>query len=358
MNVSVVIPTYNEYKNIPILFEKIFNVFKKNKINGEIIVVDDNSEDGTSKVVKNYTKNHAVQLIIRKDEKGLASACLKGFDYSNGEVIIVMDADLQHPPEKIPELIEAINNGADIAIGSRYIKGGSLGGWSASREIISKSAGVLANLLFDNIKDIKDKESGFFAFKKKVIQGVNLNPIGYKILLEILILGKYKVVKEVGYIFGKRTKGESKLGFNIIFYYVSHLIRLLWVTGKIQKLLKFCFVGFLGVFVNIGILYFLTTIGLHYLISGAISIEASLLFNFFLNRAWTFSKEARSVNLKIALIKDHTTRFIGILINYAALYIFTEVFHVYFIVSMIIGIIFSMVWNFLGNIKWVWIDKK
>jgi dolichol-phosphate mannosyltransferase len=261
---------------------------------------------------------------------------------------------LQHPPEKIPELINAIKDGADITIGSRYVEGGSFGKFSIGRRIISKIASGLANLFFSEIKEIKDKESGFFAFRKKVIEGVKLKPKGYKILLEIIVLGKYKNIEEIGYKFGERKAGKSKLGISIIFSYISHLISLLWASGKLIKLLKFCFVGFLGVGVNLGILYFLTNAGLHYMISGAISIEASLLANFFLNRAWTFKDEAKHVEIKKAIVRDHATRFIGIFFNYASLYIFTELFSIYYILSMLIGIILSTIWNFIGNTKWVW----
>lgn len=358
MNLSIVVPTYKEKENISKLFDRLFKVFKTHKINGEIIVVDDDSQDGTTEVVNKYSKTHPVKIIVRKEERGLASACIEGFKSAKGDILLVMDADLQHPPEKIPELINAIKNGADIAVGSRYVEGGSLGKWGVGRKIVSKGASALANMLFSEIKDIKDKESGFFAFKKEVIKDVKLKPKGYKILLEILILGNYNKAEEVGFEFGKRSAGESKLGVGIIFSYISHLIRLLWASGKLAKLIKFCFVGLLGVGVNLGILYFLTNVGLHYMISGAISIEASVLANFFLNRAWTFKEEAKYVSLKKSIIKDHATRFIGILINYVALYTFTEMFNMYYMLSMLIGIIISTLWNFIGNAMWVWKQEK
>lgn len=358
MKISIVVPTYKEKDNIPELFERIFKVFKNKRITGEIIVVDDDSQDGTIEIVKKYSNNNSVKLIVRKDERGLASACIEGFKSAEGDILLVMDADLQHPPEKIPDLINAIKKGSDIAIGSRYVEGGSLGKWTIGRNIVSKAAGTLANSLFSEIKDIKDKESGFFAFKKKVIKDVKLKPKGYKILLEILVLGNYKKVVEVGFKFGKRSAGESKLGIRIIFSYISHLIRLLWISGKLTKLIQFCFVGLIGVIVNLGVLYFLTTAGLYYMISGIISIELSVLANFFLNRAWTFKEEAKYVSLENAIIKDHATRFIGILINYAALYIFTAMFNIYYMISMLIGIIISTLWNFIGNSMWVWKEEE
>ncbi len=358
MKLSIIVPTYKEKENLPKLFNKTFKVLKDNKIDGEIIVVDDDSQDGTVEIVNKYKKKHPINLIVRKKERGLASACIEGFKHAKGDILLVMDADLQHPPEKIAELIQAIKNGADIAIGSRHVEGGSLGEWNTFRKIVSKGAETLANFFFSETKNIHDKESGFFAFKKEVIKDTKLKPIGYKILLEILVLGKYQKVKEIGYEFGIRESGKSKLGLVVIFYYLSHLLSLLWTSRKLVKLIKFCFIGFLGVGVNLGILYLFTNLGLHYLISGAISIEASVLFNFFLNRAWTFKEEAKHIDIKKAIIKDHATRFIGILINFASLYVFTEIVNMYYLISMLIGIVFSTIWNFIGNLKWVWKYQK
>ena len=359
MRVSIIVPTYKEKENITKLFDRIFKVFKSNKMSGEIIVVDDDSQDGTDEVVNKYLKNGApVKLIVRKDERGLASACVEGFKQAKGDILLVMDADLQHPPEKIPELIKAIQNGADIAIASRYIEGGSTGEWDFGRRIVSKGASTLANIFFKEIKNIKDKESGFFAIKKEVIKGVKLKPKGYKILLEILILGKYGKAEEIAFEFGERNAGESKLGFRIIFSYISHLISLLWVTGKLVKFCKFCIVGLVGVGVNLGILYILTNEGLYYMYSGAISLEASVLANFFFNRVWTFREEAKQVNLVEAIVKDHATRFAGVLINYACLYVFTEIFNIYYMLSMAIGITIATMWNFIGNALWVWKTKE
>ena len=357
MKVSIVIPTYKEKDNIPELFERIFKVLNNNKIDGEIIVVDDDSQDGTTEIVNKNKESKPVKLVLRKDERGLASACIEGFKLATGEILLVMDADLQHPPEKIPDLINAIKEGADIAVGSRYVEGGSLGKWTIGRKIVSKGASTLANILFYEIKDIKDKESGFFAFKKEVIKEVKLKPKGYKILLEILILGKYNKAVEIGFYFGKRSAGKSKLGIGIIFSYISHLIRLFCVSGKLTKIILFCCVGLIGVFVNFGVLYFLTSAGLYYMISSIISIEASLLANFFLNRAWTFKEEAKYVSVESAIIKDHVIRFFGILLYFVCLFTFTAVFHM-FMISLLIGLIITTLWNFIGNTMWVWKEDE
>ena len=354
MKVSIIIPTYNEKGNIPKLFERIFKVFKNYKADWEIIVVDDDSQDGTIDVVNKYCKTHPVRLIVRKNERGLASACTEGFNKANGDILLVMDADLQHPPEKIPELIGAIKKGSDIAIGSRYVEGGSVSDWNAVRRFVSKGAAFLVDLSFPEIKYVKDKESGFFAFRKKVIQNIKLKPKGYKILLEILIIGNYKKISEVGFSFGLRSAGFSKLGAGIIFSYIGHLVNLLWRSGKLQKFIKFCIVGLIGVVVNLGSLELLVKNGVDLRASGLISIVLSILSNFFLNRAFTFKEESEAVKIQKALTLDISVRVIGMIIQYATYLFFMDILHFYYIISMLIGIILSTAWNFIGNVKLVW----
>jgi len=340
-----VIPTFNEKENIPILFQRL----QSSLINYdyEIVVVDD-STDETPEVVKGLTNKYPVRL-VRRGGRGLATAVVEGFNNAKGNILVVMDADLQHPPEKIPDLIEEVRKGADIVVGSRSIRN-----WSLTRKLISQAANFLAGMASSKAKLVRDRESGFFALRRKILDGVELKPVGYKILLEILILCKYNQLREVEYSFGERTAGESKLGPSVIFSYLKHITSLLWRTGKLPKLIKFCFVGFTGAGVNLGVLYSLTNIGLHYTFSGLLAIETSLLFNFFLNRWWTFRDEAASTGLVKPIVKDHLTRIGGILINFALLWALTELLGLYYILSMIIGIAFATLWNFVGNTRWVW----
>jgi len=314
-------------------------------------VVDD-STDETPEVVQKLSDYYPVKL-VRRGGKGLATAVVEGFRNANGQILVVMDADLQHPPEKVPSLIEEVRKGADIAVGSRSIEK-----WGLTRRAISWGASFIASIMFSKAKMISDKESGFFALKREIIDNVELKPVGYKILLEILVLCKYDTVKEVQYVFGERMVGESKLGFTVIFSYLKHMASLLWRTGKLPKMIKFCSIGFTGAGVNLAILYLLTNYGLHYMLSGLSAIEISLLFNFFLNRWWTFREEATSTGLVKPIIKDHLTRVGGILINLALLYALTELLGMNYIPSMIVGIGLATLWNFAGNTRWVWKSEK
>jgi dolichol-phosphate mannosyltransferase len=182
--ISIVSPTYNESENIRLLVKRISQVMSNREY--EIIVVDDNSPDGTEKVAKDLSKEYPVRTLVRNGKLGLASAILTGFDHARGNIIGVIDADLQHPPEYLLKFVKAIEqNDCDIAIGSRYTKGGGI--------------------------------------EKSVIEGVKLNPTGYKLGLEILIKGNYKKVKEIPYTFKPRKNGASKLNKSEILSYLNLL---------------------------------------------------------------------------------------------------------------------------------------
>jgi dolichol-phosphate mannosyltransferase len=349
--ISVIIPTYNERDNIPELVERLDKSLKGYKY--EIIVLDDDSPEDPWKVAQELSKKYPVRTKSSIGEKGLSTAVIRGIQESNDGIIVIIDADLQHPPEKVPELVEAIKTGADIAIGSRFVEGGGIKDWSRKRLIVSKGAKFLAETLFRDLREIKDVESGFFAFKKNILENVQLEPVGYKILLEILVMADCNKVTEVPFVFENRKRGKSKLGFKNISNYLHHLLSLAWRTKEIHRFIKFCIIGGIGGIINIAILYSLTESGVYYLISGAIAIESGLLSNFVFNKVWTFKdmdvKGSRAI-LK-ALCKDHIVRSGGIILNLSILWFLTSVVGVYYILSQLIGIGVAMIWNFGGN-KW------
>jgi dolichol-phosphate mannosyltransferase len=215
--VSIIIPTYNEVNNIQKLILQIDENLRQWSY--EIIIVDDSSPDGTAETAKEMAKNYPVRVITRPEKSGLSSAVVEGFNASRGDYVGVIDGDLQHPPEYIINFINAVSNGQDIAVGSRYANGGSIDGWSAFRKAVSRGAIALSMLL----TNVKDPMSGYFFFKKKVIENIVLNPIGFKILLEILVKGSYNKVKEIPYTFKIRESGESKLGIGEYINYTRHL---------------------------------------------------------------------------------------------------------------------------------------
>lgn len=342
---SVIIPTYNEADNVAELIERI-----ERSLNGrsfEIIVVDDNSPDGTAKIVEGLGKDH-IKVLKRPKKLGLASAILDGMKVADGNIIAVMDADLQHPPELLPELLKKVEDGYDIAIASRYVDGGKVEEWSFFRKLISKGAIFLSHALFPRTRQIKDVISGYFAFRRSVLDGVKLNPIGYKLLLEILVKGKYDKVIEIPYTFKPRKKGKSKIGLNEIINYVKHLFRL-----SEYRALKFMIVGAFGVVVNVGILHFLVSLGvLPLFLASPIAIEASILSNFMLNDIWTF-RDRKFGSVVTRCLKYHCAMAFGSIINYVTLLALVS-FGMNYLLANLIGIFLGFIANYMASEEFVW----
>jgi len=358
MKVSVIVPTYNEKGNIYPLIERIDNSVKA--FDHEIIVVDDNSPDGTAQVVEGLSQKYPVKLIVRKNDKGLATAVVEGFKHAAGDIYAVMDADLQHPPEALASLIWETCNGSDIAIGSRYSSGG-FGGFRIHRKIMSKGANMVAKALFPRLIGISDIQSGFFAIKKDVIKNTELKPTGYKILLEILIMGNYKVVKEVPYQFGKREYGYSKLGTGTIFDYLYHIATLTFREKESKRLMKFMVTGIAGIAISVGMLWFLTEIaGIFYIISGLISKEAGTLLSFAANEFWVFGDRIKASWKESAkrCIQFNINRALSILVVIATMTILTEFLGVHYLISNLIGIGVAFPFNYVMSNKWIWAGEK
>lgn len=224
-DVSIIIPTYNERENIAILLPRIFGVFEKSGIKGEVLIVDDNSPDGTAGMAESMKEGRDIKVIRRPGKMGLSSAVVDGMREADGAIIGIMDADLSHPPEEIPRMIKPIiEKKADITVASRYAEGGGVENWSFKRRIISRGAGILAK----PITGLKDPLSGFFFFRRSVLNGKKLNPTGYKIALEVIVKSGAKMIIEVPYLFSDRRFGKSKLDLKEYFAYLRHLIKLYW----------------------------------------------------------------------------------------------------------------------------------
>ncbi len=227
--VSIVIPTYNERENLELLIPEIFMSLSEGGVKGEVIVVDDDSPDGTGETAERMKKRFRMKVIRREGKKGLSSAVLEGFGKAEGEILGVMDADFSHPPGDIPRLVNPIiRNRADMTVGSRKVRGGGTEGWPLKRKIISWGAGLLARPL----TSVRDPMSGFFFLKKGVIRGLDLNPTGYKIGLEVMVKGSNARILEVPFVFRERKSGESKLTFREDLRYLFHLIKLYWYKAN------------------------------------------------------------------------------------------------------------------------------
>ena len=374
--ISIIIPTYNESENIIKILHSIGEILPKN-IPTQAIVVDDNSPDGTGKIVEDYLKNvkkiadYTIEIIHRKAKDGLGSAILKGIQQAKGDTIVVMDSDFSHPPQIIPKLIESIKKYQyDIAVASRYIKGGKIQGWSLKRKLISKSATLIAKKGLGI--DTKDPMSGFFAFKRNIIKGLNIDAIGYKILLEILVKTKNVNIKEIPYTFQDREFGSSKLSSGTIFDYCRSVWKLYRYGKPLEKQEKrssvkflykagrFYTVGASGFIVNyvISLLFAGGVSDLWYLHANVIGIIASITTNFILNKTWTFGdrdfriKKTISQYGKFALFSS-----LGALVQLGVVYFLVDKNEVSYPIALILAVITAAFGNFVLNKKWTFKEK-
>ena len=222
---SLVLPTFNEARNIESMIVGVTEVLEHSKVPYELIVVDDNSPDGTWRLALALCASlPSLRVIRRTDERGLATAVIRGWQASCGDVLGVIDADLQHPPDVIPSLWERIESGADLAVASRRIQGGGVSDWSWRRRLISRTAEIIGHMILPEVTTrVADPMSGYLLVRRSTLIGVTLEPRGYKILIEILGRGKITKIAEVGYIFRERTGNESKITWRTCRDYLLHL---------------------------------------------------------------------------------------------------------------------------------------
>lgn len=372
--VSIIIPTYNESQNILAVLKSIKDSLPRN-LTTQTIVVDDSSPDGTGRIVEEYLKtvkdiaNHTIDVIHRKAKRGLGSAILNGVQYATGSTIVVMDSDLSHPPQVIPRLIEALRHyQCDLVVASRYIKGGKIRGWSLKRKILSRLATLIAK------KGLgvgpADPMSGFFIFKKNILKGINLDALGYKILLEILVKKNGISVKEIPYTFEDRKLGASKLGITT----VSDYLRSVWRLYKYDKSMRtdrrnsvkflakagrFYTVGISGFGVNFLISLLLAgTSDLWYLHANLMGIAASISTNFLLNKTWTFSdrdfapKKTLKQYGKFVMFSS-----LGALVQLGMVYHLVDQHGMSYPISLVLAVLAAAAGNFILNKKWTFREK-
>lgn len=354
--VTVVVPTYNEAANLPPLVEAIDEAMADREGGYEILVVDDDSPDGTWRVAQTLAPVYPVRVVRRREEAGLASAVSEGFRRARSDRLVVMDADLQHPPDRIPALLDALAEGSDVAVGSRHVDGGSMGSFGPLRRAISWGADALARSLLTEVRGVRDLQSGFFALRRSVLEDAHLDPLGYKILLEVLVKGDVEEVVEVPYTFGSRNAGDSKLDAGNVVAYLRHLARLVRETGEALRVARFAAVGAVGALVNLLVMFALTQAGTHHMLAGAVAIEAGLLSNFAFNRSWTFRDRAPDDGrgTLAALGRDHLVRSGGMAVNLGLLWVLVSVAGLVPLAGQAVGIAGATAWNFLGNTWWTW----
>lgn len=350
--VSVVVPTYREVENLPLLVERVFAVTREAGIVAEMVVVDDDSRDGTEERCRQLAATYELRLITRKDERGLATAVIEGFRQARGHLLLCMDADLSHPPEAIPEMVQALSGGAQFVVGSRYLaKGGIEEGWGLYRWLNSKAATLLARPL----TAVSDPLGGFFGLPREVFfRAGELSPLGYKIGLELLVRGRPRTIGEVPIYFRDRKFGQSKLSMRVQFQYLRHLRRLyLFKYPFLSQLSQFLAVGGLGLLVDLAAYYALQLLGVGHITARAIAFPIAATHNWFLNRRYTFVYGRQSAAMgqwaSYLLVMG-----IGFVVNvgtYAVLTTQARLFARHPLLAFLAGIVLGTASNFLAS-RW------
>jgi len=375
MQLSIILPTFNESQNITRILDSIVEALPPN-IATEIIIVDDNSPDGTGNIASQHGKKIEngklrVEVVRRRAKLGLSSAILVGVKSASGEIIVVMDGDFSHPPRTIPYILEELQNSRyDIVVASRYVNGGSIIGWPFKRKLMSKGATKIAR--YGLGIEVKDPLSGFFAFRRIIIDGMKFDAIGYKMLLEILVKAKGVRIKEVPYTFTNRSAGASKFDASVIFDYTKAVWKL-YRYGKsveekekrtsvrfLSKAGRFYTVGASGLLVNyVASLLFSTLIPeIWYLYSTIIGILISMTSNFYFNKVWTFEDtdfQMKSTIIQYGMFMSFSS--IGALIQLVMVYIIMENYDVSYPLTLIVAVMAASASNFLLNKKWTFKEK-
>lgn len=323
MKFVIIVPTYNEVLNIRPLIEQLQGQFSRLAHDMHILVVDDNSPDGTAAVVKELQRQFPNVHLIQGEKAGLGAAYIRGMTHAMGslgaEAVFEMDADFSHKPEDVPRLIAALDAGADFVIGSRYVRGGSIPKeWGLRRRLNSKGGNFVARHVA-GIYGVRDLTAGFRAIRTSLLSRISLADLkvqGYAFQVALLYEAKLRGAKivEVPVDFIDRTAGVSKLGLSDIIEFIIHAW---WLRFRSSKtFIKFLIVGASGTVINLGLFTLLLAFGVNKYLASPIAIEASILSNFLWNNLWTFRWRQVKGSVQMKGLKFNAVSLIALVVSY------------------------------------------
>ena len=369
--ISLVVPTYNERANIARLVERTGAALAQCGEDYELIIVDDGSPDGTGDEVRRLAAEGRpwLRVLVREYERDLSTAVVAGWRIARGDVLGCMDADLQHPPELLPRMLaELRNSSADVVVGSRHVTGGGVSRWSLWRRFLSWTATLMAaGILPGTLGKISDPMSGFFLLRATVIGRTALNPIGYKILLEVLARGDYSRLAEVPYVFEEREVGGSKMTARTAVQYFAHLVRISLDSGEATRLVRYALVGATGAVINVAMTLGVFLSRFDWPLPAAALGGAGVAMgnNFFWNEMFTFRDahlaQRGGAHLAMRFIKFCAFSFTGVMLSLAAIAALHYGLHFDFPWSIVFGVLVGGLWNFFmnSNVTWAaWWDRK
>ena len=346
--VSIVVPTFREAANIPLLAERIHAALADSGIAWELLLVDDNSEDGSDAVVADLAQRLPVRMVTRRQPpRDLSLSVIEGIRLCRFDRLVVMDADLSHPPERIGDLLDALDADCDMVVGSRYAPGGHIDRtWSRWRLLNSRVATSLALPLVS----CSDPMAGFFAAHRHALPDLQrLQPVGYKIALELMVRGQLRV-KELPIAFRDRSKGSSKMNWRQQLNYLRHLYRLYrFKFAGTTRVLCFGLVGASGFVIDVAGYLCLQWIGLEHRLARFLSFWPAVTWNWRLNRSLTFGERPPQPRVR-QWGKFVASSLVGLSVNvgsYTLLTSFVDVFAHRRLLALLIGVLLGTLGNFL-----------
>ena len=360
MKTVVIIPTYNERGNIDRLIEALQRQFQSMPHEMHILVVDDNSPDATAEVVRALQQRHSNLHLIQGEKVGLGAAYIRGMrhalDQLGAETVFEMDADFSHKPQDVPRLMQAIVEGSDFVIGSRYVKGSSISAdWGPIRKFNSMFGNIVARYVA-GIYRVHDCTAGFRAIRSSVLRRVNFSALrvkGYAFQVALLhaAVAQRAQIREIPVDFPDRTHGESKLGFSDI---IEFIVNAWWIRFQSSKtFIKFCIVGASGVVVNLAVFTALLVAGMNRYIASPIAIEVSILSNFLFNNIWTFRWRTARDSSAVKGLKFNAVSILSLVISYGTFVALSMAFpDVRPQIHQLIGIVPATLVNYFMNSYW------
>ena len=362
IQVCFVLPTFNEADNIRNVIEAIFD----QQVNVpdyqfKVLVVDDNSSDGTQQIVNQLIEKYDSLYLISGEKNGLGNAYKRGFAYAlktlNPDFIFQMDSDGQHDPQIIPDFISQVNQGYSLVIGSRFIEGGTTSEFSVRRKLISRLGNILVRYI-GGVRHIRDCTSGYRCISTSYLKNCNfrfLSTQGYSFQSSLVcdLVAQGADCKEIPIVFSKRSFGNSKLSLKDQLEFIWNIPKLGFRTHK--DFVKYSIVGFSGVLINLGVYVFLTRyLGMMPEIAPILSIEVSLLSNFMFNNFWTFKKRLIKSNFLSRLFQFHLVAGISGILNYSIFFVSFRYLMINDIFANLLGIAAAAIMNYLINSNWTW----
>lgn len=352
--VSVVVPTYNEVGNIASIYESLAQALAGRA--WELVVVDDDSPDGTANAVRELGARHDnVRCIQRIQERGLCSAVHWGVQAAHGEVIVVMDGDLQHEPALIPQMLEALQAGNDIVSGSRFLEGAAEKGLSRRRRRLSDWGNKLTNRFLGTT--LSDPLTGFFATSRRLfLKSIPMMQAdGFKVFFDLVYHNRAVTIRELPFEFQRRRHGESKLDLYMLWLLACDIVSKISRGLLPPRLVSFVGVGLIGSIFHFAILYASMDLGAVFWVAQAIATVVAMVFNFTINNVLTFSDERlRGAAFYKGLLLYSLIASVGIVANVSTAQIAYMRLNGHTFIAATTGLVIDVIWRFVVSNRLIW----